>query len=77
MVSEALRGLARCLYRQLQSEHDQLSSDETIEDGIIANEYTFIAGGGGSDDTWEGSTYVLQNIQNVCIFCTNGDPDHA
>ena len=31
----------------------------------------------GSDDTWEDSTHLLQNIQNVCIFCTNGDPDHA
>jgi len=77
MATEALRDFARCLYRQLQSEYDQLSSDESIEDGIIANEYTFTAGGGGSDDTWEGSTYVLQNIQNVCIFCTNGDSDHA
>src|SRR6056297_706231 len=34
-------------------------------------------GGGGSDDTWEGSTHLLQNIQNICIFCTNGGPDHA
>lgn len=24
-----------------------------------------------------GPTHLLQNIQNVCIFCTNGDPDHA
>ncbi len=30
-----------------------------------------------SDDTWKGSNHHLQNIQNVCIFCTNGDRDHA
>ena len=31
----------------------------------------------GSDDTWKGSTHLLQNIQYVCIFCKNGGPDHA
>jgi len=35
------------------------------------------AGDGFMVDTWDGSTYLLQNIQNVCTFCTNGDPDHA
>ena len=35
------------------------------------------AGDGFMVDTWDGSTYLLQNIQNVCIFCTNGDLDHA
>ena len=40
-VLEAIRDLARWLYRQLQTEYDHLTSDETIEDGIIANEYTF------------------------------------
>ena len=44
-VGEALRDLARWLYRQLQSEYDHLTSDEAVEDGIIANEYTFTAGG--------------------------------
>jgi len=43
--TEALRDLARWLYRQLQSEYDHLTSDEAVEDGIIANEYTFTAGG--------------------------------
>ena len=42
---EALRDLARWLYRQLQSEYDHLTSDESVEDGIIANEYAFTAGG--------------------------------
>ncbi len=57
--------------------YDHLTSDESIEDGIIANEYTFTEGGRRFGDTWEGSTHLLQNIQNVRIFCTNGDPDHA
>ena len=38
---EAIRDLARWLYRQLQTEYDHLTSDETIEQSIIANEYTF------------------------------------
>lgn len=45
IVTEALRDLARWLYRQLQAEYDHLTSDESVEDGIIANEYTFTAGG--------------------------------
>ena len=45
IVVEAIRDLARWLYRQLQSEYDHLTSDETVEDGIIANEYTFTEGG--------------------------------
>ena len=40
-VLEAVRDLARWLYRQLQDEYDHLTSDEALEDGIIANEYTF------------------------------------
>jgi len=44
-VTEALRDLARWLYRQLEAEHDHLTSDDSMEDGIIANEYTFTAGG--------------------------------
>lgn len=40
-VVEAIRDLARWLYRQLQIEYDYLTSDETVEEGIIANEYTF------------------------------------
>jgi len=44
-VIEALRDLARWLYRQLEAEHDHLTSDDAIEDGIIANEYTFTEAG--------------------------------
>jgi hypothetical protein len=45
IVTEALRDLARWLYRQLQAEYDHLTSDEAIEEGIIVNEYTFTEGG--------------------------------
>ncbi|KGM85868.1 hypothetical protein rosmuc_04204 [Roseovarius mucosus DSM 17069] len=41
VVTEALRDLARWLYRQLEAEYDHLTSDEAIEEGIIVNEYTF------------------------------------
>jgi hypothetical protein len=41
IVTEALRDLARWLYRQLEAEYDHLTSDEAIEEGIIVNEYTF------------------------------------
>jgi len=42
---EALRDLARWLYRQLEAEYDHLTSDEAIEEGIIVNEYTFTEAG--------------------------------
>ena len=42
---EALRDLARWLYRQLESEYDYLSSDEVVDETIAANEYTFTARG--------------------------------
>jgi len=45
IVTEALRDLARWLYRQLESEFGHLTSDEAIEDGIIVNEYTFTEAG--------------------------------
>ena len=45
VVTEALRDLARWVYRQLEAEYDHLTSDESIEEGIIANEYTFTEGG--------------------------------
>ena len=45
IVSEALRDLARWLYRQLEAEYDHLTSDEAIEEGIIVYEYTFTEGG--------------------------------
>ena len=41
IVSEALRDLARWLYRQLEVEYDHLTSDEAVEEGIVINEYTF------------------------------------
>ena len=44
-MTEALRDLARWLYRQLEVEYDHLTSDEAIEEGIIVNEYTFTEGG--------------------------------
>jgi hypothetical protein len=40
-VTEALRDLARWLYRQLEAEYDHLASDEAIEERIIVNAYTF------------------------------------
>jgi len=42
---EALRDLARWLYRQLEAEYDHLSSDEAVEEGIVINEYTFTDAG--------------------------------
>ena len=45
VVIEALRDLARWLYRQLEAEYDHLTSDEAIEEGIIVNEYTFTEAG--------------------------------
>lgn len=44
-VSEALRDLARWLYRQLEREYDYLSSDEVVDETIIANGYTFTEAG--------------------------------
>ena len=41
IVIEALRDLARWLYRQLEREYEYLSSDEVVDETIIANEYTF------------------------------------
>ncbi len=40
-VSEALRDLARWLYRQLEQEYDHQTSNEVVDEGIIANGYTF------------------------------------
>jgi hypothetical protein len=40
-VAEALRDLARWLYRQLEREYDYQTSDATIDEAILANEYTF------------------------------------
>ncbi len=45
IVIEALRDLARWLYRQLEREYEYLSSDEAVDETIIANEYTFTEAG--------------------------------
>jgi len=45
VVTEALRDLARWLYRQLEREYDYLSSDEAVDETIVVNEYTFTASG--------------------------------
>ena len=44
-VIEALRDLARWLYRQLEREYDHLSSDEAVDESITVNEYTFTEAG--------------------------------
>jgi len=41
IVIDALRDLARWLYRQLEREYQYLSSDGVIDETIIANDYTF------------------------------------
>jgi hypothetical protein len=40
IVRKAFRDLARWLYRQLEQEYDHISSDEAVDDIIIANGYT-------------------------------------
>jgi hypothetical protein len=42
-VIEALRDLARWLYRQLENEYNALTSDEMVDETIEANAYTFTA----------------------------------
>ena len=44
-VVEALRDLARWLYRQLEREYDHLTSDEAVDAAIVANDYTFTEAG--------------------------------
>ena len=41
IVIEAMRDLARWLYRQLEREYDGQTSDASIDDAICANAYTF------------------------------------
>jgi len=45
IITEALRDLARWLYHQLEREYDYLTSDEAVDETIIANEYTFTEAG--------------------------------
>ena len=41
IVTEALRDLARWLYRQLEQEYEYQTADETVDEAITANAYTF------------------------------------
>lgn len=45
IVVEALRDLARWLYRQLEQEYDYQTSDEVVDENIEANGYTFTEAG--------------------------------
>lgn len=45
VIAEAMRDLARWLYRRLEAEHDHLNSDDVVEDSITANGYAFTAEG--------------------------------
>jgi len=44
-VTEALRDLARWLYRQLEREYEYQTSDAEVDEAIIANAYTFTNSG--------------------------------
>jgi len=44
-VAEALRDLARWLYRQLEQEYDHQMSNEVVDEGIVASGYTFTEAG--------------------------------
>ena len=44
-VIEAMRDLARWLYRQLEREYDYLTSDDAVDEAIAINAYTFTAEG--------------------------------
>jgi hypothetical protein len=41
VVAEKLRDLARWLFRQLETECEYLTCDTSVDDSILANEYTF------------------------------------
>ena len=45
VVTEAMRDLARWLYCQLEREYDDLTSDASLDEAIIANAYTFTQAG--------------------------------
>ena len=44
-VTEAMRDLARWLYRQLRQEYEHLTSDDAVDETLAANCWTFTAGG--------------------------------
>ncbi len=48
-VKEALRDLARWLYRQLERDYEYLNSDSAIDEAILANAYRFTEDGGFHD----------------------------
>lgn len=45
MIIEALRGLARWFYRQLEREFEYLTSDPAVDEAISINEYSFLENG--------------------------------
>lgn len=45
VITKALRDLARWLYRQLEREYEYLTSDEAVDESIVANDYTFTGSG--------------------------------
>jgi hypothetical protein len=45
VVAEALRDLARWLFRQLEREYEYQTSDECVDEAIAANTYTFTDAG--------------------------------
>lgn len=45
VLTEAFRDLARWLYRQLEQEYEYLTSDESVDEAIVANDYTFTDAG--------------------------------
>ncbi|MEH3099683.1 antitoxin of toxin-antitoxin stability system [Sphingomonas adhaesiva] len=44
-IAEALRDLARWLYRRLEAEYEYLTSDAEVDAAIVANDYSFTAAG--------------------------------
>ena len=44
-VIKALRDLARWLYRQLRSEYEHQTSDETVDEALAVNAFSFTAEG--------------------------------
>lgn len=48
-VSQLMRDFADWIYQQLEKEHDYQMLDETVDENIRANEYTFLANGKRED----------------------------
>ena len=45
LVVEALRDLARWLYRQLENEYTHITSDDAVDEAMAANRWSFTADG--------------------------------